>query len=379
MQAFTLLIKPTGSDCNLNCTYCFYKDRAAEIGSGRQRMSCEVLERLVADYLALDFPVAGFSWQGGEPTLMGLDFFQKAAELQEKHCKPGQRIDNALQTNAVLLDEQWCRFLHDNNFLTGISIDGPGELHDHYRTDHAGNGTFHKVMRAINLCKQYAVEFNTLTLLNDKNVEHADELFDFLVKTSVRYMQFITCVEPDADGNKTACFSVTPQQYGRFLCRLFDRWWSYGPNKTSIRDFDSMLSHYVGGGHTICTFGRRCSQYIVVEHNGDCFPCDFFVEPQWRLGNILDTPIGKLAACDKKRRFALAKQDVCNRCFVCRHLSACRGGCLKDRSVLAPGTFAKESYLCDAYKEFFDYAGPRFMQLAAIIAASGDLAGQRNI
>lgn len=375
MQPFTLLIKPSGSDCNLDCTYCFYKNRAPEVGQGRQRMSKEVLEKLIKDYMQLGFTVAGFSWQGGEPTLMGLDFYEKVVELQKKYGKPDQQVGNALQTNAILLDEKWCRFLHDNKFLVGISIDGPKELHDYYRVDYSGSGSFNKVMKAIQGCKEYKVEFNTLILLNDKNVGHPDRLFDFFIENGIQYLQFITCLERDPSMGKVLDFSITPQQYGKFLCGIFDRWYKYGPEKVSIRDFDSILAFCVTGKHTICTFDKQCSSYIVIEHNGDAFCCDFFVEPKWRLGNIFETPIEKLAYDKKKRTFARAKQKICDKCLLCRHLVICRGGCQKDR-IASDGQQKRESYFCEGYKSFFDYAMPRFMQIAATINAGSTIQTQ---
>ena len=369
MQPFTLLIKPSGSDCNVDCKYCFYKHRAPDVGQGRQRMSDEVLEKLVKDYMELRFATSGFAWQGGEPTLMGLDFYKRAVELQKKYGSSGQEVGNSLQTNAILLNEKWCRFLHDSKILVGISIDGPKELHDYYRVDHSGAGTFDRVMRAMENCRQYKVEFNTLTLLNSKNAEHPDELFDFLVENGVKYLQFIPCVETDPATGRIEDFSITPEQYGEFLCKIFDRWYEYGPQNLSIRDFDSILSYCVMGRHTICTFDKQCSQYIVIEHTGDAFCCDFFVEPKWRLGNIFETPIEKLAASSKKRAFARAKQNLCNKCLVCRHLALCRGGCMKDRAPFDKEGFGRESYFCESYKRFFDYAMPRFMQIAAQINA----------
>ncbi|MHC4571006.1 MAG: anaerobic sulfatase maturase, partial [Planctomycetota bacterium] len=329
----------------------------------------EVLEKLIKDYIKLSFPVSGFSWQGGEPTLMGLDFYKRAVELQKKYGVSGRQVSNALQTNAILLDDKWCKFLHDNKFLVGISIDGPKEFHDYYRVDHSGRGSFDKVMRAIETCKKYNVEFNTLILLNDRNVKHPDELFDFFIKNGIRYLQFITCVETDLTTGKISDFSITPAQFGEFLCRIFDRWYEYGPGKLSIRDFDSILSYCVADKHTICTFDKQCSDYIVVEHTGDCFCCDFFVEPKWRLGNIFETPIEKLAHSSKKRTFARAKQNLCNKCLVCRCLAVCRGGCMKDRARFDKENFARESYFCESYKRFFDYAMPKFSQIAATINA----------
>ena len=378
MQPFTLLIKPSGSDCNVDCKYCFYKCRSPEVGRGKQRMSEQVLERLVKDYMELCFPLAGFAWQGGEPTLMGLDFYKKAVELQKKYGVSGQEVGNSLQTNAILLNENWCRFLHENKFLVGISIDGPKEFHDYYRLDHSGAGTFDRVMRAIENCKQYDVEYNTLTLLNARNADYPDEVFDFLIGLGVRFVQFIPCVEVDLETGEIADFSITPKQYGDFLCRLFDRWYEYGPRKLSIRDFDSVLAYYVTGRHSICTFDRQCSQYIVIEHTGDAFCCDFFVEPKWRLGNIFETPIEKLAVSSKKRAFARTKKNLCNKCIVCRHLAVCRGGCMKDRAPFDKENYGRESYFCEAYKQFFDHTIPRFLQIAAEISAE-QAAGSRSV
>jgi len=367
MQPFTLLIKPSGSDCNIDCAYCFYKDRALEFGRGKQRMSDEVLEKLVKDYMQLGFGVVGFAWQGGEPTLMGEDFFRRAVELQKKYGSNGQEVSNTLQTNGVLLDDNWCRFLHENKFLLGISIDGPKEFHDKYRVDHSGSGTFDRVMKGIENCKKYKVEFSALVLLNDKNVEHPEVLFDFLIENELTYLQFIPCVEADPGTGNIADFSITPGQYGDFLCRLFDLWYEYGPEKLNIREFDSLVTYYVMGKHTICTYSKQCAGFVVVEHNGDAFCCEFFVEPKWRLGNILETPLEKLAASSIKRAFAREKQSLCNKCLLCSHLDICRGGCMKDRVRLNAEDSGGESYFCESYKQFFDYTIPRFMQIAAAI------------
>jgi uncharacterized protein len=243
----------------------------------------------------------------------------------------------------------------------GISIDVQ-ELHDRYRLDLGGRGTWDRVMRAIDCCKRHGVEFNTLTLVNNLTAEHPDEVFDFLLDLDVRYLQFIPCVEVDPQSGQIAAFSVSPEQYGEFLCRIFDRWLAVGPDKLSIRDFDSLLSYCMAGRHTICTFDRQCSQYIVIEHTGDVFPCDFFVEPPWRLGNILDTPIQELAASAKKKAFARKKQNLCNKCLVCRHLAVCRGGCMKDRAPSIGTITAARAISARAIGGFFDYALPKLMQ-----------------
>jgi uncharacterized protein len=364
MQPFTLLIKPSGSECNIDCKYCFYKDRDTKFGRGKQRMSDEVLEALVKDYMELGFEVVGYAWQGGEPTLMGVDFFRKAVELQKEYGSSGQQVSNTLQTNGVLLDDDWCKFFYENKFLLGISIDGPKEFHDQYRVDHSGSGTFDKVIRGIRKCQEHKVEFSALVLLNNKNVERPDELFDFLIENDLTYLQFIPCVETAPATGEAAEFSITPRQYGDFLCRLFDLWYEYGPEKLNIREFDSLVTYFVLGKHTICTYSKQCAGFVVIEHTGEAFCCEFFVEPEWRLGNILETPLDKLAASSIKRAFARDKEKLCNKCLVCRHLDICRGGCMKDRAMLDEN---RQSYFCESYKQFFDYTLPRFMQIAAAI------------
>ncbi len=362
MQPFSLLIKPTGPDCNIACLYCFYCRKKELFGTGKHRMSDDVMYRLVRDYLAIPMPVHSFAWQGGEPSLMGLDFYKRLVDTQMAIGK-GQTVSNALQTNGTLLDDQWCEFLAKYNWLVGISLDGPKKYHDHYRLDAAGNGTFDRVMAGIEACKRNKVEFNILVLLNDKNVEAPDELFDFFTGTlGVQFLQFVPCVETEANGELTD-FSVTAEKYGDFMCRIFDRWVDYGVQKLSIRLFDSLLSYIINGHHTNCTFGRKCSDYIVIEHNGDAFCCDFFVEPQWRLGNIMESPIGELANCEIKRNFAKEKGKIDTKCLICRFNQMCRGGCLKDR-LAVDGTFKKPSFLCPAYKQIFDYTTPKLKQIA---------------
>lgn len=366
MRPFSLLIKPAGPDCNLQCRYCFYTHKSSLFAPGRHRMGDEVLEKLIADYLKLNLPVSSFAWQGGEPTLMGLDFYKTVVHLQQKYGKPGQVVSNALQTNAILLDEQWCEFLDEYKFLVGISLDGPEKYHDYYRLDHSGGGSFTKVITAIECCRKKNVEFNILVLLNDQNVIAPDELFEFFVEQKIRYLQFTPCVESQ-DNSEVAPYSITPFQYGNFLCRIFDRWYEYGPDKISVRIFDSILSYLLGNGHTLCTFNQKCSDYIVVEHNGEVFCCDFFVGDDRKLGNIFETPIEKLANSKIKKDFAERKRDIHNNCFVCKHLNICRGGCLKDRAVTQKSC-KTPSYFCQAYKMFFDYSLPKFMQIAANIS-----------
>lgn len=369
MRPFSLLIKPSGPDCNLDCKYCFYSHKNSLFGKDEHRMAGDILDRLIKDYLALNLPVSSFAWQGGEPTLMGLEFYKKVVALQKEYGKDGQAVSNALQTNGILLDEKWCDFLSKYKFLVGISLDGPEQYHDHYRLDKAGNGTFGKVMTAIETCRKHKVEFNILVLLNDKNVEAPDELFDFFTEQKFKYLQFVPCVEKDLSTGKIADFSITAKQYGDFLRAIFDRWHEYGPEKLSIRIIDSVLNYIVHGRHTNCTFSRKCNDYIVIEHNGDAFCCDFFVDKEHCLGNILEVPIEKLFQSERKRQFAREKSNIHNKCLICRHNAICRGGCLKDRIVISDD-FTNPSYFCQAYKEFFEHCLPKLSQLAARIASN---------
>jgi uncharacterized protein len=365
MQPFSLLIKPTGPDCNIACRYCFYCRKKELFGNEKHRMSEKVMLKLVRSYLAVDMPVHSFAWQGGEPTLMGLDFYQSLVDAQMNIGK-GQTVSNALQTNGILLDDKWADFLARYKWLVGISLDGPKKYHDHYRKDLGGNGTYDRVMAGIEACKRHNVEYNILVLLNDLNSKHPDELFDFFTtETDVDFLQFVPCIETNPDGSLTD-FSVTVEEYGEFMCRIFDRWLEYGPRKLSIRLFDSILSYIITGRHTNCTFARKCSDYMVIEHDGSAYCCDFFVEPQWKLGNIMDTPMPELINSKPKRDFARSKNKLDTRCLICRYSQMCRGGCLKDR-LAVDGTFTKPSYLCSAYKRIFDYTLPKFNEIAAEI------------
>ena len=363
MQPFSLLIKPTGPDCNIACKYCFYSGKTCVFGDMKHRMSLEVAEKMVGDMLSQDFGVSSFAWQGGEPTLMGLDFYRQIVDIQQKLGKPNQAVSNALQTNGIALNDEWCEFLTEYNWLVGISLDGPRKFHDHYRLDKAGNGTFDKVMAAIKTCKKHKVQFNILVLLNDKNVTAPDELFDFFVENGIRFLQFVPCVETNPETGEVESFSITPEQYGRFMCRIFDRWVEHGPGTLSIRLFDSTMNYILHGRHTNCTFGNKCGDYIVIEHNGDAFCCDFFVDDAHRLGNILETPMERLVLSDVKRKFARQKSSLNNRCLICRYNAVCRGGCPKDR-IIVSDDITNASYFCQSYKMIFEHTLERLRQIA---------------
>lgn len=323
------------------------------------RMSDAVLETLIRD--SMQIGVSTFSWQGGEPTTMGLDFYKRTVELEIKYGLPGMSVANALQTNGVLLDAKWARFLAEYKFLIGLSVDGPKRLHDLYRKDAQGKGTFDRVMTAAKVLTDNAVEFNVLTLLNDRNVKEPDAVYDFLMANDISFMQFVPCVEPGGKA-EAAPFSITPEDYGEFLVRVFDRWVEDFPN-VSIRDFDDLLMRELGRRPGTCTVSDRCGSYVVVEHNGDVFACDFFVISKWRLGNIMETPLAEIVQSEKLEEFAQAKSAIGPACEKCSFVSQCYGGCQKHRIVLG-GRPTDPSYFCKAYKRLFAHAQPQMPELA---------------
>jgi len=378
----SVLIKPAGPDCNLRCNYCFYRQKAAMFDATKgktHRMSDKVLETLIRD--CMQAGIRTFSWQGGEPTLMGLDFYRRAVELEIRYGPPGATVANALQTNGVLLDAQWARFLAEYRFLVGLSLDGPKRLHDVYRKDASGKGTFDRVMRAAKIMRDAGVEYNVLCLLNDRNVKEPEAVYDFLAQNEIYFMQFVPCVEPGtrradrAAGQKgsgsiePAPFSITPEQYGEFLVRVFDRWVEDFPN-VSIRDFDDLLLLELGEMPGTCTTSERCGSYVVVEHNGDVFACDFFVVARWRLGNIMERPLGEIIQSAAVEEFARAKSDLGKTCKKCKFLQKCWGGCQKHRIVL-DGKLTDPSYFCKSYKRLFAHAADTMPRLAEQIRERG--------
>jgi uncharacterized protein len=385
-RPFSLLIKPAGPDCNLRCEYCFYLpkralfEQAGESGSknmvgqdaarlastsGRDigfRMSPALLERMIHSYLTTPQPVYTFNWQGGEPTLMGLDFFRSAVELQKWYAPANSRIVNTLQTNATLLDREWARFLSEQKFLVGVSLDGPEDLHDVYRVDAGGRGTFRRVMDGIELLSSAGAEFNILTMVTSKSFDRAGEIFDFFVGHDFRYLQFIPCVEFDSDG-RLRDFSVDGKGWGRFLTELFETWYPDYTRQVSIRNFDSIVDFLARGSYNSCTMRGRCDQYFVVEHNGNVYPCDFFVEPQWLLGNIREKEWEELYRSPLYRKFGSQKSRWNSACRTCPYLYLCSGDCLKMRfsSDRDPVSLSR---LCEGWRYFFDKTLPRFDALA---------------
>lgn len=364
----SLLIKPASAVCNLDCAYCFYLDREADPYKEMpaRRMSDETLERLIDTYLFYSYPQSTFAFQGGEPTLAGLKFFERVVELQQHHGRNGQQVSNGLQTNAMLLDETWCQLFRQYNWLLGVSLDGPEEIHDVYRFNKAGHGTWKRVVESVELLLKQKVEFNILCVLSQANVEKPRELYRFFKSLGVAHLQFIPLAEFDSEGNPLP-FTITAEQYGRFLVELFEVWWPER-RKVRIRFFDNIAEALAGQRPGCCELLETCDSYVVVEYNGDIFPCDFFVESDWRLGNIMVDSWGEVARRARRYSFASKKTLAHPECQVCEYQSICHGGCPKFRHG-PHRKFGDLDYFCAAYKMIFaKCTGPLRADVVKILA-----------
>jgi uncharacterized protein len=359
------LIKPAGADCNLRCAYCFYLGKCELYPEQRtHRMSNEVLGEMVRQMMSSGQPQVGFSWQGGEPTLCGLDFFRRAVEYQQQFGHSGQTVSNSLQTNGILINDAWARFFAEYKFLIGLSLDGPPDIHDYYRRTANGRGSHTYAMRAAGIMSRHNVEFNILAVVNELSARHPVEIYQFFRENNMPYLQFIPCVERDPQTGGPAPFSASPEAYGDFLCGLFDEWvkdFQNGWPTVSERTFDALLHTYLGMRSPMCVFMETCGDYVVVEHNGDVYSCDFYVEPSCYLGNILQRDLSLLAASQKQVEFGERKRQRPPECEDCRWLPHCYGGCLKDRFAI-PSTTGRD-WFCTAYKRFFAHSEATFLQL----------------
>lgn len=362
----SLLIKPSGPDCNLDCTYCFYLDKADLFPKTRtHRMSPAVLENLIRQTMEQGAPHVSFGWQGGEPTVMGLSFFQKAVQFQEQYGL-GKAVGNGLQTNGILLNQDWARFLVQYNFLVGLSLDGPEHVHDRYRVNKQGKGTWKKVHDHAKMLLDAGVATNALVVVNDYSVNYPEEIYEYHKALGLNYMQFIPCVETDpANPAQAASYSVSAEQYGTFLTKVFDLWHADivdGVAATSVRYFDSIFHKYVGLSAPDCTLMKTCGDYVVVEHNGDVYSCDFFVESNWKLGNIMTQRLDEMLNAPRQEEFGAMKALLPEECVSCEWLRKCQGGCTKDR-IRDPHDKGS-NHFCQSYKMFFAHADEKLQALA---------------
>ena len=373
MKQFSLLIKPASADCNLRCEYCFYIDHL-ENGKNNPRMTLETLENMIKSYMSTDQNKQyAFGWQGGEPTLMDLDFFKKIVEIQLKYAPPGSSISNGLQTNATMITEEFAKFFEEYKFLLGVSLDGPAYLHDHYRKTVGQKPTHALVMRGIERLKQHGVEFNILTLINKKTVKKAKEIYYYLLENGFLFHQYIPCVEFNVDGSLKP-FSISGEEWGMFLSDLFDEWKKEDVNKVSIRLFDSVMEYLIYGRYNVCYMQDNCVQYFVVEYDGGVYPCDFFVKDSLLLGNVNKNSWDELYNSQIYQNFGTKKSNWNGACNLCPYLKLCHGDCQKLRYG-APENSRYLSNLCRGWKIFYTRTLPRFKIIADKYKEENDING----
>lgn len=386
--AFQVLAKPIGPRCNLDCTYCYYLEKERLYpGTKKFRMQDAVLETYIRDYIASQVPFSAdeiwFNWQGGEPTMLGVDYFRRILALEVQYAPLGKTIRNALQTNGTLLNEEWAEFFKANNILVGISIDGPAEIHDRYRVDRSNRASHAQVMAGLELLKRYGVEFNTLTVVHRHNATEPQTIYRFLKDIDSTFMQFIPIVERSADGKTLAAapqidvdgaeyrvmpWSVLPHAYGDFLCGIFDEWIELDVGKVFVQFFDMQLGLWMGAPASLCWFAETCGQGLAIEHNGDLYACDHYVYPEYRLGNVMETPIGALAGLPQQVHFGNDKHDSLPcQCRDCNIRFACNGGCPKHRFLKTEDGEPGLSYFCRSIRRFTKHAGPALKAMADLM------------
>lgn len=368
-----VMLKPVGAHCNLACKYCYYLEKSKLYDDvPRHIISDEMLERFIKEYIgAQTMPEVLFTWHGGETLMRPLSFYKKAMQLQRQYAE-GRRIDNCIQTNGTLLTDEWCEFFKENGWLVGVSIDGPQEFHDEYRRTRQGQPSFHKVMQGIRLLNKHGVEWNALAVVNDFNADYPLDFYHFFKEINCRYIQFTPIVErilPHKDGRTLANlmdeeapmadFSVTPAQWGNFLCTIFDEWVRNDVAEYYIQIFDSTLANWVGAQPGVCTYGASCGHAAVMEFNGDVYSCDHFVFPEYQLGNIREQSLVSMLYGEKQTAFGNIKQGLLpTQCKECKWRFACNGECPKNRFAKTSTGERGLNYLCEGYRRFFSHVAP---------------------
>ena len=396
-RSYAVLAKPAGARCNLACRYCFYLEKNKLLNLSVAKMSFAVLESYIRQYIEIHGDVEiQFPWQGGEPTLCGLDFFREVVRLQKRYGR-GRRISNTFQTNGILLDDAWAAFFARHGFLVGLSIDGPQKLHDSCRMDHAGQPTFERVLAAMAVLKKHGVSFNTLTVIHRDNAAHGLEIYRFLKEQGDAFMQFIPLVEREKDAEKdepaldwapppfygyptlprrVSPLSITPDAFADFYIHVFDEWVRNDVGRVFVQFIDAALGNVLGAPSGVCYYSAVCGHAAALEVNGDLYACDHYVYPEYRLGNIMETPMRQLLNTRKQRDFGEAKQfslPVC--CQTCDVLPLCHGGCPKNRFVLSKNGESGLNYLCAGYQQVFRHMQPALQRMAALIRAGMPASG----
>ncbi len=369
-REFQVFAKPAGSLCNLDCHYCYYIKKGRLYPKGESfRMPDDILEEYILQHInASPGSVINFSWHGGEPTILGLDYFRKIVDLQRKHQSPNQRITNGIQTNGTLLDEDWCHFLATEGFSIGLSMDGLQEMHDIYRVTKGQNPTHKQAMHGYKLLRQHRIPCSILCVVHSQNAQYPTEVYRFFKELNAQYMEFLPLVEPQPDeATGVSQRTVSAKALGNFLCTIFDEWKSQDIERVKVQIFEEVARTAFGQEHALCIFRKTCGDVPVIEHNGDFFSCDHFVDTEHRLGNIQEIPVGDLLESSAQRAFGQAKFDTLPRyCQACGVLNMCHGGCPKDRILRAPDGEAGLNHLCVGYKRFFTHCQPFVANLSAL-------------
>lgn len=388
-QAFNIMIKPAGSLCNLRCHYCYYLDKAEIYGGREPRMSLEMLEHFVKEYIrANDVQDVYFNWHGGEPLLMGLDFYRKAVELQKKYAD-GKTVHNTLQTNGTLLTREWAEFFCDNRFLIGVSLDGPKNVHDMYRNGKAGASTFDRVIKGMAELYRARVDYNVMATVNKQSEGRGLEIYQLLKSVGTRFIQFMPVVEhvknglivsPDTSGARLAPWSVTAVGFGKFLCDIFDYWIRHDVGKVFVNQFDAALACWCGVQPGLCAMAETCGGNSVIEHNGDLYPCDHFVYNDYKIGNVLQTDLRTLMNSSKQVKFGIDKRSgLPQKCFRCRWFFACHGECPKHRFNTTDKGETGLNALCEGYEMFFSHIEPYMEEMKKLLMSGKPASGVMDI
>jgi uncharacterized protein len=369
-REFQVFAKPVGPICNLDCHYCYYLKKEHLYPKGESfHMPDSILEEYIIQHIdASPGSVINFSWHGGEPTILGLDYFREIVALQRKHRPPHRRITNGMQTNGTLLDENWCRFLAAEGFSVGLSLDGPPEMHDQCRVTKGQNPTHKSAMRGYKLLRQHRIPCNILCVVHAGNVQHPIQIYRFFKQIKAQYVEFLPLVEPQPDGEGGVSKRTVPAEaLGDFLCTTFDEWMSQDIERVKVQIFEEAARTAFGQEHALCIFRKTCGDVFVIEHNGDFFSCDHFVDMEHRLGNIQETPLVDFLESPTQRVFGQSKLDTLPRyCQACEVRDMCNGGCPKNRILHTPDGDAGLNYLCAGYKRFFTHCQPFVAELSAL-------------
>jgi len=371
LKSLTMMIKPASSNCNMHCEYCFYRS----LSSNREYttygyMHPDLLEIIVKKALSEAEEICTFAFQGGEPTLVGLEFFQKLIQYEKKYNQNKIKISHAIQTNGLKIDQEWAHFLAKNQFLVGISLDGPKSIHDLYRKDSQGKGTYQRVIQAIEFLKQYQADYNILSVVTSQVARHAHQIYRFFQKRDFQYIQFIPCLDPLGENPGKYPYSLIPERYSHFLKTLFDLWYYDMINHkiVSIRYFDNLLQLMLGYPPEACGMLGHCTCQFIIEANGGVYPCDFYAIDQWYIGNIKEKSFSQLLASPTAQQFVQLSTYIDSTCRSCSWFALCRGGCRRWREPFIDGK-PRLNYLCPAYREFFGYTFDRFQKIVEKIKA----------